>query len=785
VCLALAVAIGFIYLVVRKLTQPLYRAVSLASSIAAGDFGHAGKIDLERDIGGLLASLDAMQVNLRDAFHELAEQQRRLSHAQRIARLGDWIIDLPSGSVTRSEELHAILGRRSGLLSGPSVIPPDLVHPEDLEFVHESFSAACLAGKNFKIDFRIVSPQGEIRFLNAECKASTDKSGRVTKVAGVIQDISERKVAQARIERLAQFDSLTGLPNRTLFNDRLAQTLTLAKRNRWIAGIVFVDLDRFKAVNDTYGHGAGDKLLKEVGQRLQECIRSGDTAGRLAGDEFAVALSTLAKAEDADLVAQKIIAALARPVDVGGAQAIVTASLGIALYPVDGEDPDELLRNADTAMYRAKEKGRNAYQSYTPEMNERVAERLRMETELRGALERGEFVLHFQPKANLASGEISGFEALLRWQHPQRGLVPPQQFIPILEDIGLIIPVGEWVLRAACTQIKRWQAEGFGPRPIAVNVSVRQFQREGFDAVLSQILAESKIDPALLELEVTESMLMTNTEEAARTLGKLRLPGVQISLDDFGTGYSSLAYLRSLPVDTLKIDRAFIRDVASDPDAAAIVLAMIALAHGISLKVVAEGVETEAQLNFLRLRGCDEMQGYYFARPMPASECSQALAENRRLPHPALAADASAPAILLVDDSAQELELIARALAPEGYRIVTATTAAEAFEALAKATFDIVVSDLRMPGMDGVELLAGVRRLYPRIVRIMVSGSGEMSTVVQAVNDAGIHNYLLKDMSAGRMRAAVREAFARTRSESHHPAEPLEDESATASSKRK
>jgi diguanylate cyclase (GGDEF)-like protein len=773
-CLALALAIGIVYALVRKLSEPLYRAVAFASSLAAGHFKDVGKIDLRRDIGGLLASLDAMQLNLRRAFHDLAEQRKRLAHAQHIAKLGDWTIDVSSGSVTRSDELYAILKRAPGEMPASSVVPPEIIHAEDREKLRDAFAGACVAGTNFSIDFRIVAPEGEIRFLNAESKVENDAGGRPLKVAGVLQDISERKAAAAHIERLAQFDSLTGLPNRTLFNDRLAQMLTLAKRSHWVAGVVFVDLDRFKAINDTYGHGAGDRLLKLVAQRLQACIRSGDTVGRLAGDEFAIALATLAKAEDADLVAQKVVDALARPFDIGDVHTFVTASLGIALYPVDGEDADSLLRNADTAMYRAKEQGRNAYQFYTPEMNERVAERLRTETLLRGALERGEFVLHFQPKANLMSGEISGFEALLRWEHPVRGLVAPHEFIPILEDTGLIVTVGEWVLREACEQIVRWQAARITPRPIAVNVSARQFRREGFDAVLAKVLAQSGIDPALLELELTESTLMSDTQEAVRMLDKLRAPGVRLALDDFGTGYSSLAYLRTLPVHTLKIDRAFIRDVATDPDAAGIVIAMIALAHGMKLSVVAEGVETEAQLNFLRLRGCDEMQGYYFARPMPAAECTRALVENRRLP-PALTAQSSAPAVLLVDDSLADLEMLKRALSPDGYRIMTAATPGEAFEALAKVPVEIVLSDYRMPGMDGVEFLAGVRRLYPASLRIMVSGAGEMDTVIQAVNEAGVHKYLSKDTGAARICTAVREAYARHRSELLAGEAPLQE----------
>jgi diguanylate cyclase (GGDEF)-like protein/PAS domain S-box-containing protein len=578
----------------------------------------------------------------------------------------------------------------------------------------------------------------------------------------LIRDIRERKRAEQRLHYMASYDELTGLPNRSLFGDRLGQTLAQAKRSGREAGCIFIDLDRFKAVNDTYGHGIGDKLLNLVAQRLQECVRSVDTVGRLSGDEFAIAISNLAKADDANLVARKVVSALAHPFDLDGHPTYMTASLGIALYPIDGEDPAILLKNADTAMFRAKQLGRNNFQFYLPQMNERAAVRLQMETQLRIALERGQFLLHYQPKANLASGEISGFEALLRWQHPERGLVPPLEFISILEDTGLIVAVGEWVLRTACAQIGHWQAQGMPPRPVAVNLSARQFQDKNLGLVIAAIIADSGIDPGLLEIELTESMLMNNAEEATRTLNEINAGGVRLAMDDFGTGYSSLAYLRRFPLDVLKIDRAFIRNVATDPDDAAIVLAMISLAHSMKLEVVAEGVETEAQMSFLRMHGCDEIQGYYFARPMPAAECTRALAENR-FKLPATSAVPDAPAVLVVDDSHEDIEILKRALAPDGYRIVAANSAAAGFEALAQIAFQIVISDYMMPGMTGVEFLAGVRTLYPDAVRIVMSGVGDMATLTDAVNEASVHKYVAKDWDEARIRAAVREAHLRHR----------------------
>ena len=460
---------------------------------------------------------------------------------------------------------------------------------------------------------------------------ASDSANFLQSIANTLAAAMERWSADQRLLQLAQFDTLTGLPNRSRFLDRFAETLAQSARNGSQVGVMFVDLDRFKAVNDRLGHGIGDQLLIQTTQRLRECVRSADIVARLGGDEFAIVLSNLANGEDAGLVAEKVVSTLARAFHLAGQEVYVSASVGISIYPKDGVDADILLKNADTAMYGAKDRGRNNYQFYLPQMNERALARLEMETQLRGALDRGEFVLHYQPKANLVTGEICGFEALLRWQHPERGLVPPLDFISILEDTGLIVPVGEWVVRNACEQLCRWRDEGVALLPVAVNLSARQFHQRDLDVVIGRILLVTGVDPRLLEFELTESMLMNDPEAAAITLRNLKAYGVRLSVDDFGTGYSSLAYLKRFPLDALKIDRAFVRDVTTDADDATIAVAIISLAHSLKLKVVAEGVETEAQLSFLRTHGCDEMQGFYFARPLSVEDCTQALRERRRL----------------------------------------------------------------------------------------------------------------------------------------------------------
>ncbi len=447
-------------------------------------------------------------------------------------------------------------------------------------------------------------------------------------ITNILASSMDRKFTDERLTYMAQFDGLTGLPNRNAFLDRLWHIISQADQDRRHAGVIFVDLDRFKLVNDTLGHGAGDTLLLEAAQRLSSSVRSDDMVGRLGGDEFAVALSNLAKPADAEIISQKILNAFSRPFQLAGQVIYVSASLGIGVYPTDGSDPDTLLKNADTAMYRAKEKGRNTYEFYLPQLKERAVGRLKIEAELRGALARGEFVLHYQPKVGIESGEISGFEALLRWQHCERGLISPAEFIPILEDTGMILPVGEWVVSTVCLQLQAWRAAGLPRIPVAVNLSPRQFAQVDLDSVIGATLRSTGVNPGLLEFELTESMLMTDSEASVRILKNLKSFGIRLSVDDFGTGYSSLAYLKRFPLDSLKIDRAFIRDVTSDSDGATIVLAIINLAHSLKLHVVAEGVETEAQFQFLRQHGCDEMQGFYVARPQPAHECTRALAEG-------------------------------------------------------------------------------------------------------------------------------------------------------------
>jgi diguanylate cyclase (GGDEF)-like protein/PAS domain S-box-containing protein len=443
----------------------------------------------------------------------------------------------------------------------------------------------------------------------------------------------ERRQAEAQLDVMAHYDALTQLPNRVLFRDRLNQAMARADRNKEQIAVMFLDLDRFKTINDTLGHDAGDLLLLEVSARLHKCVREEDTVARLGGDEFTIVLEQIGKSEDAAVVANKILETLSPPVTLSGQETFITASIGITVYPEDSADFDGLVKNADTAMYRAKEGGGNSYRFFTPEMHAKAGERLKMESGLRRALERDEFVVYYQPKVDLESGTIIGAEALIRWKHPEWGLVSPAEFVPILEETGLIEPVGEWVLKTVCIQIRSWQDNpAMPPLSVAVNLSGRQLQRNNLASTIANLLEETGLEPHWLELEVTESMLMHDPEFAADMLRQIRAKGVMnIDVDDFGTGYSSLSYLKRFPIDSLKLDKSFVQGVPQDEEDIAICKAVIALAHNLKLKVIAEGVETNEQLAFLSQHGCEVIQGYIISPPLPAEAFAQLACENKHM----------------------------------------------------------------------------------------------------------------------------------------------------------
>ena len=461
-----------------------------------------------------------------------------------------------------------------------------------------------------------------------------DREGKATGAVIVFRDVSAARAMALEMTHSAQHDFLTGMPNRMLLNDRVSQAIAWAQRHSKKVAVLFLDLDGFKHINDSLGHPTGDKLLQSVAKRLVDCVRGSDTVSRPGGDEFVVLLTEVGQSEDAAITARRMLQTVAEAHCIDQHDLHVTTSIGLSVFPDDGSDAETLIKNADTAMYQAKENGRQSYQFFKPAMNVRAVERQSIEESLRRALERGEFVVHYQPKVNLSTGQISGAEALIRWKHPVRGLVPPGDFIPIAEDCGLIVPIGNWVLREACKQACTWVKEGLPLITMAVNISALQFRDEGFLDGVFRILREECLDPKLLELELTESVLMKRAESTQAILKTLRASGVQMAVDDFGTGYSSLSYLRKFPIDALKIDQSFIRQITTAPDETTIVTAVISMGRSLKLRVVAEGVETQEELAFLQARQCDEAQGYYFSRPVLPEQFAKLL-ENG-IPEPIL-----------------------------------------------------------------------------------------------------------------------------------------------------
>ena len=563
---------------------------------------------------------------------EVAARQQAENLAQRseIERLivqhaGDYValLDAQANWVYASPSYQAALGK----LIQPGNAYSEAVHAEDREHLHAIFSSLIAGHAPSRAQYRVrVQGRGE-RYLESEVSAIRDASGEVEQMVIMSRDITDRKEMEAYILHQSFHDALTGLPNRMLLQDRMRQAT--ARREHSTVAVLFIDLDRFKDINDTLGHAAGDRLLQEVAERLCRCVREGDTVARLSGDEFVVLLTGLYKEQDAAVVADKIVRNVSAPCRIGGNELRVSPSIGIALFPNDGQNIDELLRNADTAMYHAKQEGRGRFSFFTSRMNELAAKRMSVGGALQRALAEDEFELHYQPKVNASSGEICGFEALIRWPQSDGEFISPSQFIPIAEETGRIEPIGKWALREAAMQVQRWQAEGVDCCPIAVNVSGSQFHQNGVANSFENVLREAGIPAGMLEAELTESAVMADPAKAIQTLNEMRALGVNIAIDDFGTGYSSLAYLKRFPLDKLKIDAAFVRDIGVDPEDASIVSTIITLAHSLNLVVIAEGVETAEQVKFLVEHGCDEMQGYYFSKPVSGEQALELLKRGR------------------------------------------------------------------------------------------------------------------------------------------------------------
>jgi diguanylate cyclase (GGDEF)-like protein len=594
-------------------------AVSLVAMVAAGAW--AVRQQRERE-----AERDAAEQSLRESAAVLKRETLLLEQSQRTAQIGAWELTLATGKLywtPQTYNLHEV---------SPQEYTPTwdsalaFLASDSAPFLHDAMQRALRNGEPWDLELQLITAKGK-RIWVRSTGAAEVAGGQAVRAWGSFQDITQRRRSEEQIIRLAHYDELTGLANRNLFGTHLAHAVMRAQRNETRLAVLFIDLDRFKNINDALGHDVGDEVLQVVARRLTEALRASDILARLGGDEFVVIAEDVSQPDAISVLANKLLAAVDQPLLVRGQEFVLTASIGIALYPGDGTDAHTLLKNADTAMYRAKEQGRNMLQFYSAQMGSANVHRLTLETQLkRAAADANQFVLHYQPRVALRDGGITGVECLVRWAHPDRGLVPPAQFIPLAEELGLIQSIGEWVLRDAARQAAEWHRAGLPHVRVAVNISAQQLYAPDFLDSLRRILHERGLDPGAMELEITESVMMQRTQQVAEVLHAIRTLGLQLAVDDFGTGYSSLAYLKRLPIHSLKIDRSFVSDVPNDPDDSTIVRAVIALAHSLRMQVVAEGVENAAQLAFLRAENCDEVQGYLVSRPVPADTITSLLA---------------------------------------------------------------------------------------------------------------------------------------------------------------
>ena len=588
---------------------------------------------------------------------DLRDSERRLAKVQKIAKLHHWEWDFETDEVVFSEDVDELLGiPRQGV---PGTIGEfvDFIHPEDREkFLAGARLSPSAVAESCASEYRIITPNGSERVVRQHVEANPPRRGIGFRIFGTLQDVTERRVAERKIRHLAYYDDVTGLPNRSCIRSVLDSSLRAAKRNDFHAAVLFLDLDNFKRINDSLGHNSGDQLLKDVAERLRDSLRGSNqwvfasdfgehhedlvpdsVVSRLGGDEFVILLNRVERLGDVAAVAERVSQSVAEPFTLAGNEVRVTASIGISVFPLHGETAEDLLQHADSAMYHAKELGRNVVHSYSHELGDRAHKRFLIETDLRRALERDELLIYYQPKVNVRTGKLTGVEALVRWSHPKLGIVPPNDFIEIAEETRLIIPMGAWVLDRACRDLHEMHVAGFDDLTVAVNVSGVQFHRDDLVATAMAALGRHGISAKNVELELTESILVERTDRTVDRLNQLKAFGFAISIDDFGTGYSSLSYLKRFPLTSLKIDQSFVRDIMKSEDDAALVDATIALARSLRLKTIAEGVEGEREVKFLAERGCDEAQGYHWSKPLPKDEFLEWALSYEKHPEPELA----------------------------------------------------------------------------------------------------------------------------------------------------
>lgn len=771
----IGLALGAALYIARRLSQPLEKLRLAAHQLSQGRRDVVVDVHARNEIGELAAAFNTMSTALRDSQVHLERRADELLLANKALHLRERAMEstfnaIVIASLTRPgmpiEYVNPAFERITGYTAGEALGKPSdfLAHQElDQPALHE-LQLALQQRREGHAVVRSYRKDGT-PFWNEVYVAPVraDKDTQEHYVA-IFNDITHARNDAEQLAHQAQFDQLTGLANRNLLLDRLHQAIANAQRRGEGLIVAFIDLDDFKQINDNLGHELGDNLLKVVAQRLRECTRASDTVARLGGDEFVLVFNQgglAGNASEAQVseLARKILERVGSPLVLGKHEIRINCSMGLAAWPQDGEDADTLLKHADIAMYRAKELGRNGFQFFTAALQERARQQLELGASLRQALERDEFELHYQPQVSLRSGKVVGVEALLRWRHPQRGLLGPGHFIGFAEETGLIIPIGEWVLMRACAQNKAWQDAGLEPIPVAVNVSAKQCAQPELESAVRRALDRSGLPARYLELELTESISMADPASSVPMMDSMKAIGIELSIDDFGTGYSNMSYLRRFPIDRLKLDISFVRDITTDPSSLAISDAIVTMAHSLHLEVVAEGVETEGQLALLASRDCDIIQGFFFCKPLAAPELAQLLQAERRLPPNLTARPHGSPGVLVLDDDAHLLAYLELVLANEGYTVHATADPGQAFELLACHAVAVVLCDQRMPAMTGIEFLSRVRRMHPHTTRIMLSAYDDYNVTRQAINMGAVYKFIEKPVHQEELVEVVNDAF--------------------------
>ena len=694
----------------------------------------------------------------RHCLHVLAAREAQMARAQSIAAVGSWYWDILEGHIQMSDEMRRLHGTIDDVVDGNCDVLLRHVHPEDRPLVEMALQNAWRQGLPYDIEYRLLCADGTQRHVQGKCEVTMAPSRQPLRMVGTVQDISERKQQEAHMLKTANYDTLTDIPNRNLLNDRVTHAIAHAQRAGQQVVMCCLDLDGFKFINNSFGYAAGDMLLRMVALRLTDAVRECDTVARLGGGEFIVVLHGVDKDAPVGALARKILNQFVAPFVVEGQDIYVTASIGISVFPQDSHNGDGLLRCADAALHMAKGRGRNCAEFYTHKMGVDAERHMRLETAMRTALENGEFELDYQPKVALRGGQVFGMEALLRWRRPGHGVVSPAEFIPVAEETGSIVAIGEWVLRTACSQLRRWHDMGYTHLTMAVNLSPRQFVRQDVPALVRSALADSRLPAKALELELTESILMSDGTSVRDALIQLKAIGVTLALDDFGTGYSSLSYLKRFPIDVLKIDRSFIQDLAADAEDASLTRTIVLMAQSLHMKTVAEGVETLAQLSFLRRCKCDAIQGYFFSRPLGADAMTNLLRDRRCLPA-VVHRPNQRQTLLLVHDSMDVLTALCGALRGEDYQILGAATPEQAFELLAIHPVQVILCALRLPAMSGTALLERVKKMCPETIRILLSEHRDLDAVLEAIDRGTAYRFYSRPWDERKLRDNLRDAF--------------------------